>query len=76
MIPIQQLELLATMLHQERIQNAQRRRPEWMYAPLLLSDCAQQESNANRSLHRMIAQSLYRVAARWRRTNLAEEPGH
>jgi hypothetical protein len=75
MIPIQQLELLAPILHEERIQDAQARRTEWTYAPLRL-DRARHKSNSSRSLRRLIAQSLHRAFARSRRTNLADEPGH
>jgi len=65
-------EELARIIHQERIQAAQARRPEWMYAPPS-SARAWQESSATRLLRRMVAQSLCRVAARLGRTSLAGE---
>jgi hypothetical protein len=72
-IAIDQLEQLARILHEERIQGAQAHRRERTHAPLPLPG-ARQGSTPGRLLRRMIAQLLSRTAARLGRTNLAGEP--
>jgi len=54
---------LAQIIHQERIQAAQARRPEWMYTDSPAA--APQRSGVTRRLRVVVAQALHRIAARF-----------
>ena len=59
MMPIHEL---ARLMHEERVSEAERRRPEWVYEAALAKR-AQREAGASHQLRSAFAQALRRLAA-------------
>jgi hypothetical protein len=77
LIPMHQL---ARLIHEERIQAAQARRPEWTYAALPRTR-PEQALGSKRHVRRWVAQTLRRLAARvepsgtrWQTPSVGQRP--